>query len=108
RDSHDFRKLPTAPHLTVISEIAEISSGRTTMLRSHSAVRFTLLVCAIAPSYAQLSSTNPGLKDWFSQASWVSDIAGVQGTAGFNSNNIPALNAFLDPGITGYALADVK
>jgi sugar lactone lactonase YvrE len=78
------------------------------MLRFHSAVRFTLLVCAIAPSYAQLSSTNPGLKDWFSQASWVSDIAGVQGTAGFNSNNIPALNAFLDPGNTGYALADVR
>jgi hypothetical protein len=62
----------------------------------------------IVPGYAQISLSHPGLKDWFSQTSWVSDIAGVQGTAGYNSNNIPALSAFLNPATFGYALSDVK
>jgi sugar lactone lactonase YvrE len=79
------------------------------MPRFQSAVRLTLLVCAaIAPSCAQISPTNPGLKDWFNEYSWVSDIAGVQGTAGFNGNNIPALSALLDPTVFAYALAGVK
>jgi hypothetical protein len=67
-----------------------------------------VLLCGmIAPCCAQISQSNPGLKDWFSQISWVSDIAGVEGMSGFNGNNIPALSALLSPG-GGYALSDVK
>jgi hypothetical protein len=66
----------------------------------------TLLVYGLAANcMAQIEPTNPGLKNWFSlvgldgtgTGSWVSDLAGVQGTAGFNSNDISALSAFLHP-----------